>query len=203
VNVAATITSITTAKTRKIVNQAATKLASAADSGLETLFREHHALIFRAAYRITNSAADAEDVLQTVFLRLMRGEEKLNLAPNPAGYLHRAAVNAALDLVRSRARSSSVALDEIDPALFESKEVNPEALAQSGELRQFLARRVSQMGERTAEIFAMRYFEGYDNHEIARITGTTQMVVAVVLHRARTRLRRELGEFLEGHNETH
>ena len=201
-NVAATITAITTARTRKIVNQAATKIASA-DSGLETLFREHHALIFRAAYRITNSAADAEDVLQTVFLRLMRGEEKLNLAPNPAGYLHRAAVNAALDLVRSRARTSRVALDEIDPALFESKEVNPEALAQSGELRQFLARRVSQMGERTAEIFAMRYFEGYDNHEIARITGTTQMVVAVVLHRARTRLRRELGEFLEGHNETH
>ena len=201
-NVAATITNITAARTRKIVNQAATKLASA-DSGLETLFREHHALIFRAAYRITNSAADAEDVLQTVFLRLMRGEEKLNLAPNPAGYLHRAAVNAALDLVRSRARTSRVALDEIDPALFESKEVNPEALAQSGELRQFLARRVSEMGERTAEIFAMRYFEGYDNHEIARITGTTQMVVAVVLHRARTRLRRELGEFLEGHNETH
>ena len=192
---AATVTAAATK--RKIVNHAATAKTASADTGLETLFREHHALIFRAAHRITNSAADAEDVLQTIFLRLMRSGEKHDLSPHPAAYLHRAAVNAALDLVRSRARSQSVALDEIDPALFESKQVNPEALAQSGELRAFLARRVAEMGERTAEIFALRYFEGYDNREIARLTGTTQMVVAVVLHRARTRLRRELGVFLE------
>lgn len=200
---AATVTAAATATTRKIVNHAATKKVSDAASGVESLFREHHALVYRAAHRITGSAADAEDVLQTIFLRLMRSDEARDLTPNPAGYLHRAAVNAALDLVRSRARASSVALDEMEPGLFESKDMNPEALAQSGEMRAFLARRVATMGERTAEIFAMRYFEGYDNREIARMLRTTQMVVAVVLHRARTRLRRELGEFLEGHNETH
>ena len=36
---------------------------------LEQIFRENHALVFRAAYRITANAGDAEDVLQTVFLR--------------------------------------------------------------------------------------------------------------------------------------
>jgi DNA-directed RNA polymerase specialized sigma24 family protein len=43
---------------------------SAAD--LERAFREHHALVFRAAYRVTGNAGDAEDVLQTVFLRLLK-----------------------------------------------------------------------------------------------------------------------------------
>ena len=37
---------------------------------LERLFRDHHEQVFRAAYRITGSVTDAEDVLQTIFLRL-------------------------------------------------------------------------------------------------------------------------------------
>jgi len=39
---------------------------------LETLFQTHHGRVFRTAQRITGSAADAEDVLQTVFLRLVK-----------------------------------------------------------------------------------------------------------------------------------
>ena len=67
---------------------------------LERLFRDHHEQVFRAAYRITGSVTDAEDVLQTIFLRLASNAGTPDLAPSPAGYLHRAAVNAALDLVR-------------------------------------------------------------------------------------------------------
>ena len=36
------------------------------------IFEAHHGMIFRTAYRITGNAADAEDVLQTIFLRLLR-----------------------------------------------------------------------------------------------------------------------------------
>ena len=66
---------------------------------LEGLFREHHDRVFRAAYRVTGSVVDAEDVLQTVFLRLSRRSD-LNLEPSPVSYLRRAAINAALDLLR-------------------------------------------------------------------------------------------------------
>src|SRR5215213_7998918 len=94
---------------------------------LERLFREHHDLIFRTAYRVTGSAEDAEDVLQTVFLRLARRAE-INLAPSPAGYLHRAAVNASLDLVRSRSTARAVALEDMENDLPEDKAFNPERL---------------------------------------------------------------------------
>lgn len=59
------------------VVKATNSIAQAAPS-LEELFRAHHEQIFRAAYRITNSATDAEDVLQTIFLRLVRREERWN-----------------------------------------------------------------------------------------------------------------------------
>src|SRR5690242_11919667 len=78
---------------------------------LDLLFTEHHDHVFRAAYRVTGNPVDAEDVLQTVFLRLARRKDKLDLSPNPGSYLHRAAVNASLDLLRSRIRSRSVSFE--------------------------------------------------------------------------------------------
>src|SRR5258708_40039446 len=71
---------------------------------LETLFQAHHERVFRAAHRITGSTADAEDVLQTVFLRLAKSSGSWDFSENPAAYLSRAAINAALDLVRKRGR---------------------------------------------------------------------------------------------------
>ncbi len=78
--------------------------------GLESVFLEHQRRVFRAAYRITGNAQDAEDVLQTVFLRLARQGDAASLA-NPSSYLYRAAVNAALDLLRARKERSSVVLN--------------------------------------------------------------------------------------------
>ena len=75
---------------------------------LESLFREHHDRVFRAAYRVTGSVVDAEDVLQTVFLRLSRRTEGINLDPSPASYLHRAAINTSLDVMRQRARTTPI-----------------------------------------------------------------------------------------------
>src|SRR5215468_9608753 len=76
-------------------------------AGFEQLFQEHHGLVYRAAYRITGNVQDAEDVLQTLFLRLLHRGRQLDLNANPKGYLHRAAVNIALDIVRARRRISS------------------------------------------------------------------------------------------------
>jgi RNA polymerase sigma-70 factor (ECF subfamily) len=169
---------------------------------LERLFRDHNEQVFRAAYRITGSSADAEDVLQTVFLRLASTKEQRDLSPSPGSYLHRAAVNASLDLLRARARSKSVSMDdEATPREFESSVLNPAEEHEDKEMRKLIREAVAHLGERAAAVFALRYFEGYDNKEIAEMLGTSQMVVAVTLHRARTRLRREIGEYMERHHE--
>src|SRR5438128_2315487 len=131
-------------------------------SNLERLFREHHERVFHTAHRVTGSAEDAEDILQTVFLRLARTKEEnaLQWADNPEAYLSRAAINASLDLLRKRKRSKSVAMDDVE----------------------------------YSAMFALRYFEGFDNGEIAQIMGTSPLVVGVTLHRARARLRKDIGD---------
>ena len=167
---------------------------------LEKLFREHNDLVFRTAYRVTGSPADAEDVLQTVFLRLARRAE-VDLAPSPASYLHRAAINASLDLVRSRTTARAVALEDMEGDLPEKSSLNPEAKHEDRELRRLIQTAVARLGAAAAEMFVLRYFEGYGNSEIAEMTGTSQMVVGVTLHRSRARLRKEIGNYLEKHHE--
>lgn len=170
---------------------------------LETLFRENYNQVYRTAYRITGSASDAEDVLQTVFLRLARREEIASsaLAPGQAAYLHRAAVNAALDLIRRRKRAASVSLADADSEVWEATpQKNPETQHADRELRELIRAGVARLGERAAEVFTLRYLEGYDNREIAALIGTSPMVVAVTLHRSRSQLRKEIGKYLEGHH---
>jgi RNA polymerase sigma-70 factor (ECF subfamily) len=169
---------------------------------LAVLFRNHHKTIFRIAYRITGSQSDAEDVLQTIFLRLTPNWARRDLSPNPEGYLHRAAVNASLDLIRRRTRANFVALDVID--FDQSSKLSfqsPEDDLADVELRELIRQAVAKLEGRAATAFALRYFEGYDNARIAQVLGTSQMVVAVTLHRARARLRKEIGNYLEKHHE--
>lgn len=164
---------------------------------LETLFREHHDRVFRAAYRITGSVVDAEDVLQTVFLRLSR-RANVNLEPSPGSYLHRAAINASLDLMRQRGRNESISIEDVTPILKANSTLNPETQRASGELRARIRQAISKLGEKSAEMFVLKYLEGFSNNEIAEHMGTSAMVVGVLLHRARTRVKKEIGDLLEG-----
>jgi RNA polymerase sigma-70 factor (ECF subfamily) len=154
----------------------------------EQLFQEHHTLIYRAAYRITRTAEDAEDVLQTLFLRLLRRDYSVDFDGNPKGYLHRAAVNIALDIIRLRRPSippdESIAVDDRTSEATESQELVLAALA--------------ELSPKLAEMFVLKHVEGYDNGEIARLIGTSRGSVAVMLFRARARLKKSIRSQLRG-----
>ena len=81
--------------------------------GLERVFETWHGMVFRTAYRITGNAADAEDVLQTVFLRLAGRDASAAVVENEESYLRRAAVNASLDVVRARHTAGTVPLENL------------------------------------------------------------------------------------------
>jgi RNA polymerase sigma-70 factor, ECF subfamily len=170
-------------------------------SELETLFQAHHGRVFRTAQRITGSVADAEDVLQTVFLRLVKGQDDYDWSQNPEAYLSRAAINASLDLLRSRTRSKAVALDDSEVDSIPSTYKNPETVHADRELQALVREAVTRLGKTAGEMFVLRYYEGFDNKEIAGLLNTSPLVVGVVLHRARTKLRKEIGHYLEKHHE--
>jgi len=107
---------------------------------LERAFRAHHGLVFRTAYRITGNAADAEDVLQTVFLRLARRGANADVVEDDESYLRRAAINAALDVMRWQQANPTVELPDLsdEMAARHAGDLMPE-------LRQALGRALAQL----------------------------------------------------------
>jgi len=148
---------------------------------LDQLYTAHHAMVFRTAHRITGNASDAEDVLQTVFLRILKRDT--SEIENPESYLRRSAVNAALDVVRARQADHSLELERM-PASGSCTELR--------DLRDTVRRVIATMPPKAAEMIALRFFEGYTNPEIARMMGMSQILVAVTVHRARKKLQQEL-----------
>ena len=163
---------------------------------LEQAFKAHHDRVFQVAYRVTGNSSDAEDVLQNIFIRLMKRPTLPSRSEELGSYLHRAAVNASIDLLRSRKPSRRIPLEDIAVRLAEDDESSPETEQRRKELADWLRSAVSRLSPQTAEIFSLRHLEGYKNLEIAEIVQTSPGVVAVVLHRARQRLREELEKFL-------
>lgn len=142
--------------------------------------------MFRTAYRITGNAADAEDVSQVVFMRMFRRGRQTETPDNVESYLRRAAINAALDVVRSRKADRFVELPEDVPQ------------QDSPELRHALRQALGTLQPRSAEIFALRFLEGFTNPQIAKMLGMSQILVAVVVHRTRQQLRKEISRHLGG-----
>jgi RNA polymerase sigma-70 factor (ECF subfamily) len=146
--------------------------AAPAAADLEQVFRDNHAMVFRAAYRITGNAGDAEDVLQTVFMRLLKRDPAAEPVGNMASFLHRSAVNAALDVVRSRQNIRNVPLDELEPVLAEPAHRSPERAHSANEIQEWLRGALARLNPKIAQMFSLRFFEGRDNPEIARMLNT-------------------------------
>ena len=165
----------------------ATMVGGESRPGLEQTFLAHKDLVFRAAYRLTGNANDAEDVLQTVFLRMIRQETPSEISNLP-GYLHRSAVNAALDLLRSRRGSQTISLDD---NCHQDCAVSINTAARTTELRDWLRQALARLNPRWAEMFVLRFVEDFSNREIASMMKTSPAVVAVVLHRTRAQLKKD------------
>lgn len=158
----------------------------------DRIVRQHGPMVFATAWRILGHAADAEDVVQEVFLQIHQLQQT-----RPVRYwvslLRRLAVCRALD--RLRQRRPSVPLDEMAvPATGES----PEAAAMGHELADRLRQAVGQLPEREGAVFTLRYFEDLSYQQIADTLNIRPGSVAAALHKARARLEVLLPEAVKG-----
>jgi RNA polymerase sigma-70 factor (ECF subfamily) len=152
----------------------------------DTIFREHARLIYRTAFGVTGSRQDAEDVLQTIFLKLVGREYPPDLRKNPEAYLYRAAVNASLNVIRSRRREILVGgIEYFDWSVSDDAD---ESEAKIQRLYQAMA----QLEPASVELLLLRYMHNRSDAEIARMLGKSRGTVALKLFRSRARLRKLL-----------
>jgi RNA polymerase sigma-70 factor (ECF subfamily) len=147
------------------------------------LYQRYSETVYHTALRVTGNPADAEDVLQTVFMRVFHHGERLDPQQMPERYLRRAATNAALDILRARVRRPEAELNE------SLAQASPDA---SPLLKESLRRAIATLDEKDAELFTLRYVTGVTNTEIAEMYGLERSTIGVRLHRIRQWLQAEL-----------
>jgi RNA polymerase sigma-70 factor, ECF subfamily len=153
--------------------------------GVRTLYERHSETVYRTALRVTGNPADAEDVLQTVFLRVLHLENALDPVAAPASYFRRAATNASLDILRRRTSRSEAPLDE------GLGRASPESPAL---LKEQLRRALGQLEPPDAELFVLRFVEGMSNGELAELCGVEKAQIAMRIYRIRQQLQQLLGQ---------
>ena len=149
---------------------------------LEDVFRQHASMVYRTARALTGSPEEAEDIVQTVFLRLWRGEYAQNLRANPKGYLYRAAVKGSLDALRTRRRRALIHdVDRIES----QRPADPGF----GGAPLWLDAALAQLDPSSLEILTLRYVHDYSDGEIAGMLGVSRGAMALRLFRLRRRLK--------------
>jgi RNA polymerase sigma factor (sigma-70 family) len=163
---------------------------------LERIFDRHYELIYRTAYSLTGCAADAEDIVQTIFVRLLDRELPPDLSTSPERYLYRAAFNLSLNTIRDKRRRVLAGNMEAFDSGYSPVHANAEDLL----LDQRLREAVAMLHPAAAQVVILRYVHDYSLAEIARMLGTTRSTVAVSLFRSRARLKKCLSEARKGIN---
>jgi RNA polymerase sigma-70 factor, ECF subfamily len=153
---------------------------------LEEIFREHYPLVYRTAYSLTSSPQDAEDIVQSLFLQILRLRLPAGLKENPRAYLYRATVNLSLNAVRSRRRQVQIEDVDLLKAPIEHSEDN-------SDLKRRLVDAIAQLHPKTVEILILHYEHNYSDAQIGKLLGKSRGVIAVTLYRARARLKRLMG----------
>jgi RNA polymerase sigma-70 factor (ECF subfamily) len=148
----------------------------------EDIFNEHAGLVFGTACEVTGNREDGEDVVQTVFLRLLRRGFPQEFQKNPKAYLYRAAVNESLNIIRSRRRHPTQTLEDSDLPADTSETTSHEVIHRK------LYEAIAELHPVAAEAVILRYVHDYSDAEIAKLLAQSRVTIAVRLHRARTRL---------------
>ncbi|MGH9321780.1 MAG: RNA polymerase sigma factor [Vicinamibacteria bacterium] len=152
----------------------------------EQLYRRHSSAIFGLALRMLQNRADAEDMLQEIFLQAYDRLPSFEGRSAFATWLYRLSVNRCLDHLRSRGAKEQNRTDPLSPELPE-RSSSPGGF--SGIVALELERAIGELPPSSRAAFLLHHVAGYDHKEVGEILGVAVGTSKSLVHRARTRLR--------------
>ena len=163
---------------------------------MDALFRTYRRRVYKQCFRMLRNEADAEDLTQEVFLRLLQKAHTFRGESRFSTWLHRLTRNLVLMELRKQRRRPTLALYASSPA------EGGEDHAADHELEKLVPARASGIMDRVSlnlalaqlpagyrQVFALHDEEGYGHLEIARFLGVSPGTSKSQLHKARFRLR--------------
>jgi RNA polymerase sigma-70 factor (ECF subfamily) len=171
--------------------QAAVGFGVRAEADVVALSETYSVLLFRVAYSVLRSRAEAEDVVQDAFVRVLEHKRRLPAVREMRVWLVRIAWNLALD------RRRSVRPEQMDEGfamgLASANVPADQAMAEAARMRQVLDA-IEGLPGREREALLLAAMDEMSTAEIGEVLGRSESSVRALLFRARTRLRERLGD---------
>ena len=146
----------------------------------ELLVNTYSDLILRLSYTYLKNTQDAEDICQTVFLKLLTSGQTFDSPAHEKAWIIRATANACKDTMRNAFRRRTVALEAVAET--------PAPMAPENDVLEA----VMALPENYREAVYLYYYEGYSVREIAGLLGHSESAVTAHLSRGRQKLRMTL-----------
>jgi len=168
-------------------------------SGFDALVRPHLDRLYRLAYRFTQSREDAEDLVQSLLIKLLPQAERLALLDLPGPWMARALYNLYIDQTRQRRRQeaaigSPLTEDGVLEAIADEFSDSPEQAVERNQREQRLALALATLSDDHRALIAWHDMEGYTLDELAEQLSVPIGTLKSRLHRGRANLRALLEE---------
>ncbi len=174
---------------------------------LKSTMRKYRARLLAVANRICNNPADAEEVVQDVFVTAQNKIDRFEGRSTLATWLYRITVNTALLKLRNQrlVYKNSVPMDDAYAALAEREGGpisggnvrSPDEMYMSRELCEQIRQTVEGLPEVYKEVFLLRGIQGLSTKETGKILNVTPGAIKSRLHRSRDLLRERLDPYLD------
>ena len=155
------------------------------DSSALYAFNKFGDTVLRAAFAVTGSYSEAEDITQEVFLALHAKPRSFDSDEHMKAWLLRSAINRCKNYKKSARILRNTALDD---AL--ENTLSCEFTPRDNEIRDMIAK----LPEKYSSVIFLYYYEEYTIKEIALLTGKNENTVSSLLQRGRKKLKTELEE---------
>jgi len=176
-------------------------------SAFEELIKRYARKLYRIAQGITHSNEDAEEVVQTAFLKAFQNLNRFQGNAKFSTWLIRIVMNESFIKMRKQranraqpfSTENGVAADENGQNRFDLTDwaTNPESLYRANELRQILENCLRKLQPRLKVVFLLRDVEGHSINETSGILNLTATCVKTRLSRARLQLRQQLTRYFK------
>lgn len=182
------------------------KLQSGDESAFKTLVETHQKRVFNTVLAIIQDFEEAEDVSQEVFMEVYQSVGKFRGDSKISTWLYRIATTKALEQIRKRKTAKRFAFftslfGESNEILHESVDfIHPGIVLEQRENSKFLFKAINQLPENQKVAYTLCNIEGLSYQEITEVMEITLSSVESLLFRAKTNLRKSLGDFYQNQN---
>jgi RNA polymerase sigma-70 factor (ECF subfamily) len=143
------------------------------------------------AYKLVNDYDEAADIAQTVFVKMAKNIWRYDDHKKFYTWLYRITVNASIDHMRKNRRHHHEPLENFHETI-ESSLATPELTFQKQQLEGYIEQAAQSLNDKQRSAFMLRDVEGCKIDDVANIMGMPEATVRWYLHRARTKVKKEL-----------